>query len=70
MTHDHKGPGGPGGSCICVKCDHKMDHRRGVPCQEERCPVCGAKMVREGSEHHQKILEARARKNQNQESNE
>jgi hypothetical protein len=23
-----------------------------VPCQEERCAKCGAKLLREGSQHH------------------
>ena len=52
---------GEGGSCICPKCDEKIPHRSGVPCQEERCPACGAKMLREGSEHHRLLLEKRAK---------
>jgi uncharacterized protein with PIN domain len=24
-----------------------------VPCQDERCPECNAKMLRVGSEHHE-----------------
>jgi len=44
---------GPGGNCVCPKCGEKIPHRRGVPCQEEQCPNCGAKMLREGSTHHQ-----------------
>jgi len=43
---------GQGGSCICPKCETRIDHRNGVRCQDERCPSCGAKMLREGSEHH------------------
>ena len=43
---------GPVGRCICPKCGYESPHRRGVPCQDERCPTCGAKMLREGSEHH------------------
>lgn len=48
---------GPEGNCICPKCDKRIPHDRGVPCMEKKCPDCGAKMVREGSEHHQLIQE-------------
>ncbi len=44
---------GRGGTCICPKCNTTVLHRHGVPCQEERCPECNAKMLREGSEHHE-----------------
>ena len=44
---------GSGGNCICPKCGQKTPHRRGIPCQEEKCPKCGGKMLREGSHHHQ-----------------
>ena len=43
---------GSGGRCICPKCQATTPHRRGIRCQEERCPECGAKMLREGSDHH------------------
>ncbi len=43
---------GAGGYCVCPKCGERINHRRGVPCQEEECPKCGAKMLREGSEHY------------------
>jgi hypothetical protein len=43
---------GPGGDCICPKCGSRKPHRDGVPCQQERCPDCGAKLLREGSRHH------------------
>jgi|GEM_PF-1029518 len=43
---------GAGGVCVCPKCGEQIPHRDGVPCQEERCPGCGAKMLRVGSEHH------------------
>jgi len=43
---------GVGGSCICPKCNVKTPHHDGIPCQEERCSKCGAKLLREGSQHH------------------
>lgn len=46
---------GAGGFCVCAKCGGRVPHRAGTPCIEERCPRCGAAMVREGSPHHQKI---------------
>lgn len=48
---------GPGGFCVCPKCEEKIPHKTGTPCREEKCPKCGAKMVREGSYHHQLIVE-------------
>ena len=53
---------GDGGFCICPKCDEKINHNDGVPCKQERCPECGAKMLREGSHHHKLLLEKRAAK--------
>ncbi len=43
---------GPGGFCVCPKCNIKKLHRQGIPCQEERCPKCCSRMLREGSYHH------------------
>jgi len=48
---------GSGGYCICTKCNYKSAHNRGVPCQEERCPDCGTKLMREGSNHHKLFQE-------------
>ncbi len=53
---------GRGGFCICPKCNYRAPHQRGVPCQEQRCPNCGAKLLREGSYHHQLLLEKRKAK--------
>ena len=44
---------GPVGECICPKCESRIEHRRGITCQDERCPECGAKMLRVGSDDYQ-----------------
>jgi hypothetical protein len=36
-----------GGFCLCPKCGERIEHKQGIPCQEERCPECGTKMLRE-----------------------
>lgn len=54
---------GTGGDCICPKCEARMEHKRGIPCQDERCPKCGAKMLREDSYHHDLLEEKKAKKN-------
>lgn len=56
---------GRGGFCICPKCSEKIPHRQGVPCQDERCQKCGAKMVREGSYHHNLIEKKKKSGNSN-----
>ena len=53
-----------GGFCACPKCGEKIAHRRGTPCQEERCPGCGAKLLREGSYHHRLFQEKQAENRQ------
>ncbi len=58
---------GSGGHCVCPKCGEEIPHRRGIPCQDERCPNCGAKMVREGSYHHNLIKEKKRKKSGNSE---
>lgn len=30
--------------CTCPKCAHKMPHKKGIPCSEEKCPKCGTIM--------------------------
>lgn len=54
---------GTGGYCVCPKCGEKTLHQRGVPCQDERCPGCGAKMLREDSYHH-KLFQEKHKKTQ------
>lgn len=44
---------GPGGQCVCPHCGGRLPHRRGRHCQNERCPDCGTKMLREGSQRYQ-----------------
>lgn len=44
---------GRGGRCICPKCGKVESHEYAEPCREVRCPRCGARMVREGSPHHE-----------------
>lgn len=41
-----RGFAGPGGSCVCVKCGHEVPHVRGRPCNQIKCPECGAIMAR------------------------
>jgi hypothetical protein len=50
---------GAGGSCLCPKCGQRFPHQPGVPCLSERCSECGVALVREGSPHHQQILQRR-----------
>jgi Zn finger protein HypA/HybF involved in hydrogenase expression len=41
------GPERQGGkaTCECPKCGHVVDHtERGTPCNQIKCPECGAKM--------------------------
>lgn len=62
MSTPRKHQMGSGGRCVCPKCETRISHRDGVRCQDERCPECGAKMLREGSEHHQKYLAKKAQR--------
>ena len=61
ITLEESGGMGAGGYCICPKCDERIIHQRGRPCQEEECPKCGHRMMREGSYHHQLLLKKRTK---------
>jgi len=37
---------GPGGKCVCPECGEIVNHERGVPCYQQKCPKCGSKMTR------------------------
>jgi len=37
---------GPDGQCVCSSCGTEAPHKRGIPCYEEKCPKCGASMVK------------------------
>jgi hypothetical protein len=50
---------GADGHCICPKCETLVAHRAGIPCQEEHCPNCGGKMLREGSDHYRRWMASR-----------
>ena len=56
---------GSGGYCICVHCGTRVPHISGVPCMETKCPVCGKRMFREGSEHHRLFLQKQQAKKAN-----
>lgn len=51
---------GAGGDCICSRCGERIPHNAGFPCMKERCPNCGAAMVREGSPHYRELESRRA----------
>ena len=37
---------GPVGECVCSSCGTTTRHRVGIPCYQQKCPKCGAPMVR------------------------
>lgn len=59
MTDDRCRHLGAEGSCYCPKCGTKAPHKEGVRCQQDTCPECGAKMLREGSFHYDMLMKKR-----------
>ncbi len=54
-----KGRGGGlrgGGNCVCVKCGYSAPQKAGTPCMQEKCPHCGAVLLREGGMHYNKAV--------------
>lgn len=37
---------GAGGNCVCPACRKSVAHQRGMPCNQVKCPGCGAVMTR------------------------
>lgn len=37
---------GAGGDCVCAGCGNRVAHQRGVPCNQMKCPKCGAVLTR------------------------
>ena len=37
---------GPGEDCVCPNCGERVPHKLGTPCFEQKCPKCGAALVR------------------------
>jgi hypothetical protein len=56
MTGNKSHNMGSGGNCICPWCGYIALHKSGMPCQDEYCPHCNRKLLREGSEHHKLFL--------------
>ena len=64
VRQQHQGGGrragkGTEGNCICPKCDLRIPHTPGVPCNSKLCPECNIRMIRENSEYHKTILKKR-----------
>ncbi len=64
MKNERRHEMGEGGYCICPKCNIRTEHNQGIPCQDEKCSECGAKMIREGSYHHELMLKKQKKKSE------
>ena len=47
---------GPSGQCVCVKCNYTSPKKRGAPCMDEKCPHCGAVLLRKDGAHYKKAV--------------
>ena len=45
------------GNCVCVKCGYSTPKKAGVPCMQEKCPQCGAVLLREGGRHYNNAVQ-------------
>ena len=54
--------------CICVHCNIRKPHEKGIPCRNNKCPNCGKIMFKEGSYHHQLYLKKIDKKNKTKNS--
>jgi DNA-directed RNA polymerase subunit RPC12/RpoP len=36
---------GPGGTCVCPKCNHKLPHVTGIACASIQCPNCNSSFM-------------------------
>jgi hypothetical protein len=45
MGGDQAGAG-PVGECLCPACGTTIPHQRGISCNQQTCPKCGARMTR------------------------
>lgn len=59
FRRQHRMGMGSGGNCICPKCDYRLPHESGTPCNSLLCPHCEIRMVREDSPLHKMILNKR-----------
>ena len=69
MKRESRHEMGEGGYCVCPKCEKRTAHNEGIPCRDEKCPECGAKMLREGSYHHDLLVKKQKKRKKNSERN-
>ena len=52
------GSGGMGarGDCTCVKCGYSIPKKPGTPCMQEKCPHCGAVLLRKDGRHYSNAI--------------
>lgn len=46
---ERQGDGGAG-VCVCPECDYEVNHKRGTPCAETKCPECGVALIGKSDE--------------------